>query len=209
MSAPPKTVLAASPEEERAIRDAVRHVDPATLGPGRAIAGPEHADRLVEFLSDPRVSEPIYDLPRPFTRANISRWIVDFAARREKGEGLLIVTCDPEGPIAGYSQFTVWPERASAELAGAIRADLQNAGGGGAGALRSFDWMFEELRVRLIGLTASLDNTRSARLIEHAGFVRMGERESLRPDGTIRRSLYWELARAAWAAGGRDDEAQS
>ena len=71
---------------------------------------------------------------------------------------------------------------------------------GGAGALRSFGWMFESLGVRLIGLTAALDNVRSARLIDAAGFVRMGERESVRPDGAVRRSLYWEMTREAWLA---------
>jgi RimJ/RimL family protein N-acetyltransferase len=52
--------------------------------------------------------------------------------------------------------------------------------------------------VRLIGLTAGLDNVRSAAAIDGAGFVRMGERESVRPDGSIRRSIYWELTRDQW-----------
>ena len=60
--------------------------------------------------------------------------------------------------------------------------------------------MFVHLGVRLIGLTAALDNVRSARLIEAAGFVPMGERESHRPDGSVRRSRYWELTREAWQA---------
>lgn len=60
--------------------------------------------------------------------------------------------------------------------------------------------MFNELRVRLICVTAALDNVRSARVIEAAGFTPMGEREGVRADGTIRRSRYWEMSREAWAA---------
>jgi RimJ/RimL family protein N-acetyltransferase len=96
----------------------------------------------------------------------------------------------------------VWPERSSAELVGGQRGDLQNSGVGRQGAARTFGWMFETLGVRLIGLTAALDNVRSARVIEAAGFVDMGERDSVRPDGTIRRSRYWELTSEQWRTAG-------
>jgi RimJ/RimL family protein N-acetyltransferase len=77
---------------------------------------------------------------------------------------------------------------------------MQNAGAGKAGAARSFGWMFDSLGVRLIGVTAALDNVRSARVIEAAGFTPMGDRESVRADGTVRRSRYWEMTREAWKA---------
>ncbi|HEY9236857.1 MAG TPA: GNAT family protein, partial [Phenylobacterium sp.] len=67
-----------------------------------------------------------------------------------------------------------------------------------AGVARSIARIFEDLGVRLIGLTAALDNVRSAAAIDGAGFRRMGERESLRPDGSVRRSLYWEMTREEW-----------
>ncbi len=192
MSAPPKTVLVATPEEEAAIRAAVRAAQ------GHVVAGPEHVDGLLALLSDPRVSDPIYDLPRPFTELSIARWVADSEALRQAGRCLLSVTLDPAGQVAGYSRFTVWPERSSAELAGARRADLQNSGAGRQGVAHSIAWMFEVLGVRLIGLTAALDNVRSAKAIDGAGFRRMGEVESVRPDGTTRRSLYWELTRDEW-----------
>ena len=34
----------------------------------------------------------------------------------------------------------------------------------------------------------------------HRRASRMGEREGVRADGTIRRSRYWEMSREAWAA---------
>ena len=192
MSVPPITVLTATPEEEAAIIAAVRAAE------GRTVAGPEHVDGLLALFSDPQVSDPIYDLPRPFTRDSVARWVADSEALRQQGRCILSIDLDEAGEIAGYSRFTVWPERSSGELAGARRASLQNTGGGRAGVARAIAWMFEVLGVRLIGLTAALDNVRSARSIDAAGFTRMGEVESVRPDGTTRRSLYWEMTRDEW-----------
>jgi len=173
-------------------------VDPATLGPSFVLATAQHVPALVEFLSDPAVSGPIYDLPRPINADTISRWVADAERRREAGEAILFIRLDDTGRIASYSLFTVWPDRTSAELVGAQRADLQNSGVGRPGAARSFGWMFDVLGVRLVGLTAALDNIRSQRVIEAAGFIDMGERDSIRPDGTVRRSRYWEMTREAW-----------
>jgi RimJ/RimL family protein N-acetyltransferase len=198
MSAPPKTVLHASADEAEAIRGRVRAADPATLGEGRAAAEMSHVPGLVELLSDERVSGPIYDLPRPVTAESVTRWVAEAQAQRLAGEGLLFVTLDEAGEVAGYSKITVWPERSSAELGGAIRADRQSRGEGGSGAAHTFGWIFETLGVRLMCLTAALDNVRSARMIDAAGFLRMGERDAVRPDGTIRRSLYWEMTREEW-----------
>lgn len=198
MSAPPTTVLMASPEEEVRIRDAVRSVDIGGFGENAVFAGDEHVPALVRFLADERVSGPIYDLPRPITEDTVRDWVRDAERKRQAGEALLILRFDPDGEVSSYSRFTVWPERSSGEIAGAFRADLQSRGAGKAGAARSFGWMFEALHLRLLCVTAALDNYRSARVIEAAGFVYMGQRESLRPDGTARTSHYWELSREAW-----------
>jgi RimJ/RimL family protein N-acetyltransferase len=198
MSDPPVTALRATPEEEADIRRRVREVDPTSLGPDRVIAVPGYAAALARMLADPRVSDPIYDLPRPITEASVRAWIEETAALQAAGEAILILSLDEDGEVAGYSRFSIWPDRSSAELAGATRADRQNRGQGTAGAARSFGWMFEVLGVRLIGLTAALDNVRSARVIEAAGFRPMGERDSRRPDGTVRRSRYWEMTLEDW-----------
>lgn len=199
MSAPPKTAIEASPAEAAAIRDAVRTADVSALWPGCVVAGLSHVDGLVDLLGDPRVSGPIYDLPTPIDRQTITAWVLDARARQKAGEAILVVAPDGEGRLFTYSRFTIWPERASAEIAGAFRADAQSAGVGKAGAARSFHWMFSELRVRLICATAALDNVRSARVIEAAGFKAMGQRLGIRADGSSRRSLYWELSRDDWA----------
>ena len=198
MSTPPKTVLQVSDEEAEAIRDAVRAADPASLGMGRAHAEMKHVPGLLELFLDEQVSGPIYDLPRPFSLDSVTRWVAERQARHLAGEGLLLVTLDEHGKVAGYSDISVWPERASAELAGAIRADLQNQGQGGRGMTKSFDWIFQTLGVRLMCLTAALDNVRSQKGIDAAGFRRMGEREVTRPDGTTRASVYWEMTKDEW-----------
>jgi RimJ/RimL family protein N-acetyltransferase len=192
MSAPPKTVLTATPQEEAAIRAAVRRAA------GRTVAGSEHVAGLLALIADPAVSDPIYDLPRPITFDNVALWVAESEALRQEGRCILSVSFDEGGEIGGYSRITVWPERASGELAGARRADLQNSGQGARGVAQSIAWMFETLGLRLIGLTAALDNVRSAKAIDAAGFQRMGEVESVRADGVTRRSLYWELTRDAW-----------
>lgn len=198
MSAPPKTVLEVSAEEAAAIRRAVREADPGGVEGVRHHAGESDIEALTELLCDPRVSDAVYDLPRPITVQTIGEWVRRCQEGRARGEGLLLLTRDAEARLSGYSKITVWPELSAAELAGAIRADRQSAGQGGAGAWRTIDWMFEALGVRLICLTAALDNVRSARLIEAMGFVRMGEREAVTDDGATRPSLYWEMTRDAW-----------
>jgi len=200
MSAPPKTVLEVSADEAQAIRAAVRGADLTGLGMAFRLATVADAAALLELFQDPVVSDPIYDLPRPFTIDSVRAWIEACEAGRLRGEALLALSWDEAGRVASYSKVTVWPDRSAAELGGAVRADRQNRGGGAAAAARNFAWMFDTLGVRLIGLTAALDNVRSAKVIEAAGFQPMGERDSVRPDGTIRRSLYWEMTRDAWRA---------
>lgn len=200
MSAPPDTVLEVSPQEAEAIRAAVLAADLSTLGPGRSLAGPADAADLLAFLLDPAVSDAIYDLPRPFAHESVGRWIAESEALRQEGRRLLILTRDETGTIVGYSCVNVWPDRSAAELAGAQARSRQSGGQGGAGALHTFGWIFDTLGVRMMCLTAALDNVRSAKLIDAAGFVRMGTREAVRPDGTTRESIYWEVTRDQWKA---------
>ncbi|MBI1339786.1 GNAT family N-acetyltransferase [bacterium] len=200
MGAPLRTWLDVSPAEALAIREAVRAADPSGLGSGCVVAEQAHAGALLELLCDERVSGPIHDLPRPFSEASIARWIADAATLKAQGDAMLVLTLDDRTRAASFSRFTIWPERAAGEIIGARRADLQGAGTGGAGAARSFGWMFDVLKLRLIAVTAALDNFRSARVIEAAGFVYIGETDSVRPDGAVRRSHAWELSRDAWMA---------
>jgi RimJ/RimL family protein N-acetyltransferase len=110
----------------------------------------------------------------------------------------LFLGFDEAGEVAGYSDIQVWPEWSAAEMGGALRADRQSSGQGAKGAIASFDWIFNALGIDLICETASLDNVRTARLLDAIGFSRVGEIVSTRTDGTTRPSLVWEVTREAW-----------
>ena len=62
--------------------DETRDPDLAALGPGRVIGAVEHTAAVTDFFSDPAVSGPIYDLPRPFTQDNVRAWIETADAQR-------------------------------------------------------------------------------------------------------------------------------
>ena len=109
-----------------------------------------------------------------------------------------------EAKALGVSAFVAW-FRAAAPYIHAFRGKIFVLAFGGDAMLREdfVDLIYDinllnALGVRLVGLTAAVDNVRSARVIEAAGFVSMGERESVRPDGSVRVSRYWELSREAW-----------
>ena len=73
-------------------------------------------------------------------------------------------------------------------------------GFGGACGLAAVEWCFDQLGVARICETTARDNDRSIRLLSRLGFIQHGEVISVRPDGTTRPSLYWELEREAWDA---------
>lgn len=198
MTTIPLTRIAAPPEKQAAIRNAVRAV--ATAPGGARVATIEDAEALTAMLADPAVADPIYTLPKPITLDSVTAFIARHLEERDDGRGLLLIGVDEAGAVAGYHDIQVWPEWAACELGGAIRPDRQGAGAGIAGAAAAFDWMFEEIGVDLICETAALDNVRTARLLERIGFTDKGEIESALPGGGARPSRYWELTRRQWEA---------
>ncbi len=56
---------------------------PIAHAEGRIVAGPEHVAGLLALFSDPRVSDPIYDLPRPIDLATVSAWIEQALAEKD------------------------------------------------------------------------------------------------------------------------------
>ncbi len=154
-----------------------------------------------EFLSDPQIHAPIYTLPNPLSIEAVRDFIADHQRQREQGSGLLLLNFDDQGRIGGYTDICIWPEWAAGELGGAVHPDRQGKRRGIEGARLSFDWMFDVLGLELICETASLDNHRTAHLLDGLGFRRMGEIVSQRDDGTTRPSLVWEVSRAEWQQG--------
>mgnify|MGYP003675200472 CR=1 FL=1 len=164
------------------------------------LATTEDAAIFHEFLSDPQIHAPIYTLPRPLTVESVRAFIAEHQAERQQGSGLLFLNFDDQGRIGGYSDICVWPDWAAGELGGALHPDRQGQRRGVEGARQSFGWMFETLGLDLICETASLDNHRTAHLLDGLGFQRIGEITSKRADGSTRPSLVWEITRAQWQA---------
>lgn len=160
----------------------------------------EDAAIFHEFLNDPDIHAPIYTLPRPLTVETVREFIVDHQRQRKQGTGLLFLNFDKQGQIGGYSDICIWPHWAAGELGGAVHPDRQGKRRGIEGARRSFGWMFDVLGLELICETASLENHRTAHLLDGLGFLRMGKIISKRADGSTRPSLVWEMTRDEWRA---------
>ena len=190
-----------SPERAEGIRARLRGAETLTEQPDASrIAVPADAASLFALLSDPAVHAPIYTLPRPLTEASTCAFIEQHLEEREAGTGLLFVRAAEDGQILGYSDVQVWPDLAAGELGGASHPSQHAKGQGTRGAIASFNWMFEALDLDLLCETASLENIPTQRMLDGLGFARMGEIVSVRPDGTSRRSLVWEMTREDWRA---------
>lgn len=195
----PLTRIAVSLARQTAIREAVRQAKGIGFeqSPSR-VANLDDAEAFYEFLSDPSIHGPIYNLPRPLTVESIRAMIARNLDAQAAGEGLLLLRFDSEGGVIGYSEFEIWPEWGAGDLGGALRQDQQGRRAGVNGAERSFDWMFDELGLELIVATGALDNVRTARMLDGLGLTRKGEITSKRADGSTRQSLVWEVTRDEW-----------
>ena len=192
----PKTRNQVSEERQQAIRKAVQTCRGIPLL--SRVVTDDDVDRLADLFSDPSLSAPIYTLPTVINHETVAAFIAKHQAEQRLGEGLLMINEDDNGRAAGYYDVQVWPQWAACELGGALRGDRQNSGQGGAGAVTSFNWLFDDLGVDLICETAALDNVRTARLLERIGFKYMGEIESVLPEGGTRPSRYWEMTKQDW-----------
>lgn len=199
MSDLPVTRNRVSADREATIREAVRKAEGIPFGtfPSR-LARPEHANAFLDFLSDPAIHEPIYNLPKPLTAASVEAFIERKLEARAMGDGLLFLRFDQAGQVVGYSEFDLWPEWGAGDLGGALRRDQQGKREGVNGARQTFNWMFDTLHLELIVATGALDNVRTARMLDGLGFARKGETTNTRPDGSSRQSLVWEMTRDAW-----------
>ena len=192
----PKTQIPVPDQEAAALRRRISSID-FTSGPlsNYALALVCDGPDVVKFLADPRVAGDVYTLPRPLNLANVENWIDDHLGQFERGEGFLTLARDETGRIVSMTDFQFWPQWAACEFGGTIAADLQSQSLGSQGIVKLCNWLFDDMGVRLLCMTTSLGNIRSQKMLHRLGFKRMGEMDSVRPDGSVRRSLYWELAK--------------
>ncbi len=197
----PKNRACAPDEEALRLRDFVRR---AELMNGRIagarVARPEDAAALAEFLSHETIGPRIYTMPDPINAETMCAFIDDHLMQRAKGEGILFVSFNSAGQATAYFDVELWPRWSICKFGGAVRPERQGRGFGGACGLAAVEWCFDQLGVNRICETTAHDNERSIRLLSRLGFVQMGEVTSVKPDGSTRPSLYWEMARADWEA---------
>lgn len=194
----PKTRIAVGAEEAARLRNFVRR---AELMNGR-IAGARVAQRadgaaLAGLLSHESIGPRIY-MPNPINEATMTSFIEQHLMERARGEGILFASFNAAGEATAYFDVQLWPEWSIAKFGGAVKPERQGRGFGGACGLAAVEWCFEQLGVARICETTARDNDRSIRLLSRLGFVQMGEVISVKPDGTTRPSIYWEMSRDDW-----------
>jgi len=197
----PKTRSVVPIHEQDRLRNFVRTTE--LMGgriAGARVATPGDAAALSRLLSDPSIAPWIYTLPNPITTETMAAFIDDHLEQRSRGAGVLFVSLNPAGEATAYFDVELWPHWSACKFGGAVKPERQGRGFGGACGLAAVEWCLDHLRVDRICQTTALDNDRSIRINARLGMVRMGEVLAVRPDGTTRPSLYWELERERWEA---------
>ncbi len=165
---------------------------------GARLARKEDAAALAALLSHESIGPRIYTMPNPINEASMERFIEDHLMQRACGEGILFVSFNGQGEATAYFDVELWPRWSIAKFGGAVKAERQGRGFGGACGLAAVEWCFDKLGVARICETTARDNHRSIRLLSRLGFIQNGEVTAVKPDGATRLSLYWELEREAW-----------
>ncbi len=166
--------------------------------PDVRVARLSDAPVLTRLFQDPGVGPWIYTMPRPLNEETVRAFILRHLHEREEGDGVLFIAFDADGEAAAYFDVELWAQWGACKFGGAVKPLRQGKGYGGATTLAAVDWCFSQLGVERICETTGLDNHRSIRLLERIGFVQVAQTVSLRPDGTGRPSLVWELERSSW-----------
>lgn len=196
MAAIPKTRIEVAGEEQVRLRDFVRRAEWMNGRiAGARVARPADAEALAGLLAHESIGPRIYTMPNPINAETMKVFIEDHLAQRERGEGILFVSFNADGEATAYFDVELWPQWSVAKFGGAVKAERQGRGFGGACGLAAVEWCFDQLGVARICETTARDNDRSIRLLSRLGFRQLGEVISQRPDGTTRPSLYWEMER--------------
>jgi RimJ/RimL family protein N-acetyltransferase len=202
MSEIPKTRTCVSGEEVRRLRDFVRSAEWMNGRiAGARVARKDDAAALAGLLSHESIGPKIYTMPNPINAGTMAAFIEDHLLQRARGDGILFTSFNSLGEATAYFDVELWPHWSICKFGGAVKAERQGRGFGGACGLAAVEWCFDQLGVNRICETTARDNERSIRLLSRLGFIQHGEVTSVRPDGGARPSLYWELERAEWSAG--------
>jgi RimJ/RimL family protein N-acetyltransferase len=167
---------------------------------GARIAQTEDAAALAGLLAHESIGPRIYTMPDPINAETMAIFIADHLMQRARGDGVLFVSFNGQGEATAYFDVELWPQWSICKFGGAVKAERQGKGFGGACGLAALEWCFDRLGVNRICETTAQDNERSIRLLSRLGFVQQGQVVCTRPGGGSRLSFYWELERADWTA---------
>jgi RimJ/RimL family protein N-acetyltransferase len=199
----PKTRIAVSDAEAQRLRSFVRQAEMMNGRiAGARVARREDAASLAALLSHESIGPRIYTMPNPINPRTMAAFIEDHLDQRLRGVGILFASFNMQGEATAYFDVELWPQWSVAKFGGAVKAERQGRGFGGACGLAAVEWCFDQLGVERICETTARDNDRSIRLLSRLGFAQMGEIVSVRPDGSTRPSLYWEMTRMDWSGAG-------
>ena len=197
----PKTRQAVSCADAEGLRDFVRSAQWMNGRiAGARVALREDAEAIAGLLSHESIGPRIYTMPNPINAETMTGFIDDHLRQRARGEGILFASFNAAGEATAYFDVELWPQWSVAKFGGAVKAERQGRGFGGACGLAAVEWCFDQLGVKRICETTAVDNDRSIRLLSRLGFRQMGEVISMRPDATTRPSLYWEMSREYWVS---------
>jgi len=137
----PKTRVAASSAEAQRLRDFVRRAEFMNGRiAGARVARPEDAAALAGLLSHESIGPRIYTLPDPINARTMAAFIDDHLMQRERGEGILFVSFNAAGEATAYFDVELWPQWSVAKFGGAVKAERQGRGFGGACGLAAVEW---------------------------------------------------------------------
>ena len=129
----PKTRLPAPVEEAERLRDFVRA---AELMNGRIagarVARTGDAAALGGLLAHESIGPRIYTMPNPINAETMTAFIADHPEQRERGEGILFASFNAAGEATAYFDVELWPQWSVAKFGGAVKAERQGRGFGGA-----------------------------------------------------------------------------
>jgi RimJ/RimL family protein N-acetyltransferase len=195
----PKSRVCVCAEEDQRLRDVVRSAEEMNGRiAGARVARETDAAALAELLAHASIGPKIYTMPDPINAETMTVFITDHLMQRARGEGVLFASFNARGEATAYFDVEVWPQWSICKFGGAVKAERQGRGFGGACGLAAVEWCFDRLGVARICETTARDNDRSIRLLSRLGFVQMGEVTAVKADGTSRPSLYWEMERTDW-----------
>ena len=197
----PKTRVAVAADEAQRLREFVRRAEFMNGRiAGARVARREDAAALASLLAHESIGPRIYTMPNPINAETMTAFIEDHLMQRARGEGILFASFNGAGEATAYFDVELWPQWSVAKFGGAVKAERQGRGFGGACGLAAVEWCFDQLGVTRICETTARDNDRSIRLLSRLGFIQMGEVISVRPDGSTRPSIYWEMSQDDWRA---------